>query len=383
MAEYIEPTDEELWDMSDEEMDLAFKAAKAAQSAEVDEIEPEPEETDDLEQPEMDSDDDVTDDEVIDVTEEEISEPEESTDEAEEEQDEPEVTEVKEPEVKVDSPRFKTRANGMDFDFSQDEVNDMFPKMFSKAQDYTKKMQAIKPYRGRIDAMEEAGITDADFSLMMDTLKGDKAALDEVLKRTGVDALDLGSDEAGVYQPKSYGRDDKQIAIDDIVGIIEQDPEYEITRRVIANQWDNSSKNMLVEDPNLINLLHVDVKSGMYDKVAPLAEKRKMSDIISGRPQKSDLDYYREVGGEYHAMQRQNMIAEEQARLKEANTRAEEAKLAQVKAETAKRNATKASAEKRKAAAPTRQATKKTVTDYLDDDEESYEEWYKSVQDKM
>ena len=382
MAKYIEPTEDELDRMTDEEAETAFLEAKAAQAEVAEEPESIEEDTETLEQPELDSDDDVADEELVEEADNEDSEVEDPTGEDTEEKIEEEANDTKEPEAKVETRRLKARANGQDVEFTQDEVNNLFPNMYSKASDYTQKMQALKPFRNRIDAMQEENVSDTDFSLMMDVLKGDKTAIDEILKRTGVNALELGDEEASDYIPKNYGRDEKQIAIDDIVGSIDKDPEYSITQKVISEQWDDSSKSMLVDNPEMINLLHTDVKSGMYDKVAPLAEKRKMSDMISGRPQKSDLDYYKEVGGEYYQIMQQEKVAAEQVRVQEASELAEKNKIAEVKAATTKRNTTKSSTEKRKAAATTSNATKKTVTDYLDDDDESYDAWYKALQDR-
>ena len=82
--------------------------------------------------------------------------------------------------------------------------------------DYTKKMQALKPWRQSIDALESNGLSHEDVNLMIGVLKGDKDAVAAVLKRTGVDALELDVEQSR-YVPKDYGRDDKALAVKDVL----------------------------------------------------------------------------------------------------------------------------------------------------------------------
>jgi DNA primase large subunit len=247
--------------------------------------------------------------------------------------------------------------------------------------DYTKKTQALKPWRKTIDAIEQAKIGQDDINLMIDVLKGDKNAIAEVIKRAGVDALELDT-ENSKYVPKDYGRDETTLAIKDIVDEISNDKEYEITHRVLSKDWDEASFREMTKNPEMIKLLHIDVKSGEYDRIQTIAEKLKVFD----RGRATDLEYYK-------------MAAQEDARERyEANRRAEaleqqkiarEAKLARqaevdrVRTAQQAREKTVEKVEQRKAAAPVRaSAGTKKVVDYLDDSDEAYEDWYKQMEAK-
>ena len=250
--------------------------------------------------------------------------------------------------------------------------------------DYTKKTQALKPWRKTIDAIESANLSHDQINLMIDVFKGDKNAIAEVMRRTGVDALDLDT-ENNVYTPKDYGRDDTALAIKDIVDEISSDKEFSITQQILNKEWDDRSFSELTRDPELIKLLHIDVKSGTYDKVQPIAEKLKVFD----RGRKSDLEYYKQAAGEYFRevdeAQRREQAMEEQRQLREAKA-ARQAELERVRTTQAKQEAVKTQAVARKAAAPTKSnaGTKKSVIDYLDESDEAYDDWYKrNVLDKM
>lgn len=377
--------------MSDDELEAAFREARAQDMSPETDIEMEnsmvEDEPLDLEQPiEEDSDNDLV---VDEVTEEEVvtdSEPEvEVADEEPAEVDEQtENTEDEElPEI-TETPVHRFKANGKEYSFTPEEMMEQFPKIFGQAMDYTKKTQALKPWRKTIDAIESARLGHDDINLMIDVFKGDKNAIAELIKRTGVDTLDLDT-ENSKYVPKDYGRDDTALAIKDIVDEISADKEYETTHRILSKEWDEKSFSELTKDPELIRLLHVDVKSGMYDKVQPIAEKMKVFD----RGRQSDLDYYKAAAQEYFRAEaeteRRAKAIEDQRLAREAKL-ARQAEIERVKATQIKQAAVREQAVVRKAAAPVKSnaGTKKTVTDYLDESEEAYDEWYKAnVLDKM
>ena len=384
-------TDEQMFNLSDEELERAFLEARAQDNSPETDIETEigyddSEETIDLEQPEMDSDNDLVVDDTEDTEPEADSEetesiPDEGTEVAEEQTEEDDAETV--PEV-TETPVHKFKANGKEYTFTPEEMMSQFPKIFGQAMDYTKKTQALKPWRKTIDAIESANLNHDQINLMIDVFKGDKNAIAEVMRRTGVDALDLDT-ENNVYTPKDYGRDDTALAIKDIVDEISSDKEFSITQQILNKEWDDRSFSELTRDPELIKLLHIDVKSGTYDKVQPIAEKLKVFD----RGRKSDLEYYKQAAGEYFReideVQRREKAIEEQRQLKEAKA-ARQAELERVRTTQAKQEAVKTQAVARKAAAPTKSnaGTKKSVTDYLDESDEAYDDWYKrNVLDKM
>lgn len=400
-------TPEELDRLSDEELEQRFFEAKAELESPETQIEEEYEEEheevsnleegeaeevefDDLEdgsdedgseQPEddQDSDHDASEeaDEEVESEEDTEANPDEEAEEATEGETEEEVE-------AQPTQSYKFKANGREYEFTEQELKDQFPRVFGQAMDYTKKMQAIKPWRKTIDAIEQAELGHEDVNLMIDVLKGDKDAIAEVIKRTGVDALDLNMDESK-YVAKDYGRDDTTLAIKDILDDISRDPEYVKTESILGREWDDASWNALSSDPEKIRLLHLDVKSGIYDRLQPIMEKFKVYD--GGK--KTDLEYYAQAAQSYSDnVRQQEMTRVEQERIQAENeTRLQEQakkreKLVQVKAKEANREATKNASAKRKAAAPTKNGLGKAdVVDYLDSDDEAWEDWYKRVTD--
>jgi len=421
MADY---TEDELWEMDDDALEAAFKEAKLGgataesqmeqeyeeaiaspavveeeeeeivetDNADNDESEEEEENEEDIgsDQPEgelEESDHDSSDEEKSEETDEdntdetEEANPDGDADPVDAESSEGVIEEKSEPQP---AQTYSFKANGKDYDFSSEEIVEQFPKMFAKAMDYTKKMQTIAPWRKTIDAIEGAELSHTDVSLMIDALKGDKEAITEVLKRTGTDTLELDTDADSNYVAKDYGRDENALAIQDIVSDIGSDPEYAITEQILSKGWDQKSWDTMSAKPELIRLLHADVKSGLYDKLKPTVDKLKVYDGNT----KSDLEYYGEAAKSYYARLEANKNLNMQ-KASETNALAEKKKeeaqkaetLASAKAESEKRKADKVASQKRKSAAVSKPtSTKSSVIDYMDDSDEAYDEWYKNLE---
>ena len=394
--------DDQLWDMPDEELEKAFKEAKAQENSpetelesndptnESEEVGEEEEEEilDGSDQPEEDleeSDHDASDeDEAEEPEEDNTEEGEEASPDGDAETPEEESPEDgKEVESKEQPAQsYSFRANGKDYEFSSDEIVDQFPKIFGQAMDYTKKMQTIKPWRKTIDAIEGAKLSHEDVSLMIDVLKGDKGAITEVLKRTGTDTLELDTEADSSYVAKDYGRNENDIAISDIVNEISKDAEYATTHSILSEQWDEASWSTIAKNPEMIRLLHTDVKSGMYSTLQPMVEKLKVFDGGS----KPDLEYYKQAAQQYAQKMNQSrnqapVVQETNTQTTEMAAREEKAdRLNAAKSQAKKRAVTEKNATKRRAAAPTKSASSDRVVDYLDDSDESFNEWYKKLE---
>ena len=374
-------TEEELYDMDDDQLAEAMAAERAeiespdteyeeehtSEPEVVENNEPEPE----VEQPEEESADPEEGHDS--ETPNEVEEP--ATEEVED-NSEPEEDEVTKPVEQAEPKIYKYKANGQEFEFTQDEVISQFGNVFGKSMDYTKKMQAIAPYRKMISAMEEENLSENDMNLMIDALKGNKEAIASIVKRADVDVLDLDLDSESNYTPNSYGRAESELKVQEVIDSIASDKEFPITQHVVAEEWDDASRDVFAQNPELIKELHVDVINGTYDKVSPMAMKMKVLD--GGR--KSDIDYYIEAGKQYHMNARAAELKQQEMQIMQE----EQAKVEQVKAQQQQRVQTKQAAPKRKAAAmPTKNAGTNKVTDYLDDSDTAFDEWYAKLQESM
>lgn len=350
--------------LSDEDFDKYMNEAIAEggmveEEEEVDgtETEVEEDEVDTAEQPEDENESEDSDDNN-DVDEEQVEETEEDSETEESAQDtvdeQPTEEETKPTEDTHKVPTFKLKADGTEFELTENELK----QLASKGMNYTKKMQDIKEYREHVSAIKEAALSKDDINLMIDVLKGDKDALATVMKRTGVDALDVDVENSR-YVPKNYGRNEVELEIEEVVETISRDPEYVTTKHIISSNWDKQSQMEFVKDPIKIAKLHEDVKNGTFDQVVPMMLKKKALDGA----RKSDIEYYIEAGTDYY----QNKAREAyNANVIEAEKARKQAEIKVVKEQEAKRSVVTETASKRKAATMTKPKTaKRSIDDYL------------------
>lgn len=404
--------DNELYELSDEELEAAFREARGSgveldddndddsglhneplvpehEGEELPNLDPDVDPTavdDDDTDIDDDNPDDLTD--VVPGEDDPETEPADKAKPAEEPKpaDDKAATEAK-PAAEAKPETHTFRANGQEFSFTNEEILKNFPSVFGQAMDYTKKMQAIKPWRKTIDALESANIGQEDINLAIEVLKGTPEAIGEVLKRHKIDAFDLKADEdTPEYTAPSHGRDEHQLAIRDVIQDLSGDPEFNVTRGVLDKDgWDNASWEFLTADPERIRLLHVDVKSGLFQQAQ--AEMNKLRALDRGR--RADYEYYMEAARGIIQQNQQASIAEQQRQLNE-QAEAEQARLAQeeaakraaVREQGARRAATTAAAAGRRAAAPTAARPKAGgPVDYLSASSEEFEEWYRKAMD--
>jgi hypothetical protein len=372
--EVPEYTEDELFDMSDEELASAVKDTRSAESSVSEEPESEPENENDKgteEEEKEEIEEDENSDSIGSETEEELNSEDEELNTVTGSQDETIKVADKSSENASESTE-KSKSTNKSSNKSFDDVVKNRPikidgtdiKVESLDELYTlaesginskKELSKLSQYKDTINIFKEFNLTDEDLSMLIDLKKGDKDAIAQVLKEANIDPIDLDTEDSR-YTRKSYSVDSKQIEIKDIVAEISQDKEYEITTRVVDGEWDKASRDILRKDPIGIKVLHNDIKSGLYQKAAPEALKLELLD--GGR--KSKVEYY----------------AEASKRIIDA-LRAEN----ESKSSNTPNNPT--NVRKKKAAAPTKSRATNVKTndtpDYENMSEEEFEKLYKKI----
>ena len=246
---------------------------------------------------------------------------------------------------------YKIKANGKEFEMTLDELK----QTASKGMDYLKKTTALKPYRTMIAAMEENKVSPEDINLLIDLKKGNKEAIAKLIKENEVDVYDLP--EANDYKPQEYRQSETALDMKEVLNTISKDTEFSRTSEIYA-AFDEQTKAFLNEDPSRIVGLHNDVKTGVFDKVLPLAEKKAMIDGYNA----PFLQYYLQAGQEILNANNRPIQTEQKQYVPPENR-----------------------ANKIAAGLPSSRGDKKTVIDYLDEEisDEDFKEWYSKLQRRV
>ena len=246
---------------------------------------------------------------------------------------------------------YKIKANGKEFEMTLDELK----QTASKGMDYLKKTTALKPYRTMIAAMEENKVSPEDINLLIDLKKGNKEAIAKLIKENEVDVYDLP--EANDYKPQEYRQSETALEMKEVLSTISKDAEFSRTSEIYS-AFDDQTKAFLNEDPSRIAGLHNDIKTGVFDKVFPLAEKKAMIDGYNA----PFLQYYLQAGQEILNANNRPIQTEQKQYVPPENR-----------------------ANKIAAGLPSSRGDKKTVIDYLDEEisDEDFKEWYSKLQRRV
>lgn len=187
------------------------------------------------------------------------------------------------------------KANGKDMQI--DSVDDALQLMKMGA-GFNKKMSALKPNLKYIKMLDKHSLLDeSKLSFLIDLDKKNPDAIKKLLQDSEIDPLDVDLDSKD-YTPNSYTVDDAEIELDTIFERIQDTGAFPRTIDIINNKWDETSRNIFADKPQLIELINSHIESGVFDKVTAEVEKQRMLGRYSDL---SDIEAYRQVGDKLFA----------------------------------------------------------------------------------
>lgn len=151
---------------------------------------------------------------------------------------------------------------------------------------YTRKMQALQPYRKVLLMLENNGLMDEDkLSYLIDLDKKNPEAIRKLLKDSGTDPLDINMDEEINYQKGNHRVSDTEAAFATELDDLKSTPEGQATLGVISQTWDEASKNALFENRGLLQTIQSQRENGIYDIISNEINRLQMlGQIPAGTP---------------------------------------------------------------------------------------------------
>lgn len=140
---------------------------------------------------------------------------------------------------------------------------------------YTRKLQDIQPHRKVLMMLENNGLLDeGKLSYLIDLDKKDPAAIQKLIKDSGVDPLDIDTSADPSYTPGNYRVSDNEANLTSAIrDVADQDGGPE-TLQVIEKSWDETSKQFLWENPDVLATFHEARTSGVYDRIVEEMERQ-------------------------------------------------------------------------------------------------------------
>ena len=261
------------------------------------------EETDESESNTEESDEEILEDEVADLDEDTQLEDETLEDTVELESEDTDATEdtntakqkkdISQAEIDYEAAYkrimapFKASKRMMQVDNIDDAIS-----LMQKGADYHNKMKMLSPNLKIVSTLEKEGLLDQNkLNNLIDLSKKDPKAIAQLIKDSGIDPLDIDTDEEVTYKPNNYGVSDKEFKINQAIDDIRDTPSFDKTINILAKEWDNESKNLISDNPEIISIINDHVFNGVFDKVQSVVDTER----ALGRLQVPDVVAYRQV----------------------------------------------------------------------------------------
>lgn len=165
---------------------------------------------------------------------------------------------------------------------------------------YTKKMQAIQPYRKVLMMLENNGLLDeGKLSFLIDIEKKNPEAIKKLIKEAGIDPLEIDTSTEPTYQEGHHRVSDEEAAFVSVLEDLRSTQDGTETLQTINSQWDQASKEVLWKTPELMTTIHQQRANGIYDRIATEVERRRTLGAIPA--QVPFLQAYKVVGDELDA----------------------------------------------------------------------------------
>ena len=146
--------------------------------------------------------------------------------------------------------------------------------------------------------LQQHELTDpSQLSFLIDLAKHDKGAIGKLLKDAGIDPLDLEAEPAE-YTPNDYTPDARRMALDQAVDSIRGTETFNKTMEVVTKTWDDSSRQVISDNPQILGVLNQHMADGTFDLVNQEITRIRMFGGLAGV---SNIEAYRTVGDQLFA----------------------------------------------------------------------------------
>lgn len=183
---------------------------------------------------------------------------------------------------------------------------------------YTRKMQDLAPYRKAGMMLENNGLLDeGKLSYLIDLHNKNPEAIKKLIEESGYDVMAHDPDQKSTYQPNgNHTVTDSQVALKSALEDVSSTDEGRQTLQEINTQWDQASKEILFANPDILQTIHAQRESGIYQRIADeIAHQRTLGKISASVP---FLQAYKAIGDMMQAQGAFAPVAKQQETAKPA-----------------------------------------------------------------
>jgi hypothetical protein len=169
------------------------------------------------------------------------------------------------------------KANGKEIKLNSPEEA---VKLMQMGANYTRKMQELAPKMKLVTMLDNNKLTESDISFFIDLKNKNPEAIKKLITDSGVDPLDINTAEPSSYQPGNHSVSDQQVAFQTKLDEYSSNEEGRATLLQINNDWDQTSKDALWNQPELVDVFHQQRANGIYDQITTEMERQRTLGLI-------------------------------------------------------------------------------------------------------
>ncbi len=186
----------------------------------------------------------------------------------------------------------KFKANGKEIQVTSPED---IVSLMQQGANYSKKMAAIKPVMRVGKLLEENQLMDEEqLNYLIDLHNKKPEAIAKLLKDSDIDLYDFDTSKGDNYIPTPRQVVEPDSALTAVLEDLQQSSQtFSRTIGIVGNDWDEDSRALLAQHPELIRILDNQVADGTFDRVSQAVQYERMMGRLPGV---SDLEAYRMMG---------------------------------------------------------------------------------------
>lgn len=187
------------------------------------------------------------------------------------------------------------KANGREF---KPESPEEAIKLMQLGANYTKKMSKLAPNLKLMRMLENNGLLDeSKLNYLIDLNKKDTGAVHRFLKEAKIDPLDIDPNTPVQYNPGNHQVSDNEMAFHEAITTVSDTPMGKETIAHVNEAWDTKSKQMLYQDPQILEVINEQRANGIYTKISAEVDRQRTLGNLVNVP---FIQAYHQVGGHLH-----------------------------------------------------------------------------------
>jgi hypothetical protein len=146
---------------------------------------------------------------------------------------------------------------------------------------YTRKLQELAPVRKIVTMLDKNGLLDeGKLTFLIDIANKNPDAIKKLVKDSGVDPMEINTDEKDTYVPGNHRVSDGEVKFQTVLTTLKGTEDGKETLKIINATWDDASKDILWDEPEVMEAIHEQRGNGVYKTISDEVERQKTVGLI-------------------------------------------------------------------------------------------------------